>query len=85
LNHKDLKKYKAKIELPIIGSYRGKQVVTMAPPAGGAVLMSVLNILENYSKIDLDKSLDSHRLVESLKYAYAQRGYYGDPIDVHLN
>ena len=43
--------------------------------------MTVLNILENYPTLNLDDTLNVHRLVEALKFAYAQRGYYGDPTD----
>jgi gamma-glutamyltranspeptidase len=77
----DFASYKAKAEMPIFGSYKGYTVVSTPPPSSGAVLISALNILENYSEFK-DDLLNSHRLVEVFKHAFAQRGFYGDPIDV---
>ena len=83
LTLKDLASYNALVQVPLLGMYRGQQVITCPPPASGAVLLSILNILENYEKdqVDLDDELFAHRLVESFKHSYAQRGYLGDPAD----
>jgi gamma-glutamyltranspeptidase len=29
-------------------------------------------------------ALNTHRIIEAFKHGYAQRGYYGDPVDVYL-
>ena len=83
LTLEDMATYSALVQVPLLGSYRGQQVITVPPPASGAVLISILNILENYSEeqIDLDDPLFAHRLVESFKHSYSQRGYLGDPAD----
>ena len=46
----DLKKYKSIYREPLIGFYKGHQIVSMGPPSsGGALLVNMLNMLENYS------------------------------------
>ncbi len=55
----------------------------MGPPsAGGIVLVQILNILENYefNRSDWGSSGYIHKLVEAMKYAYADRSLHiGDP------
>lgn len=77
---KDLASYNAKVLEPLVGSYRGYTIITSPPPSSGAVLLAVLNILEGFSIKKLD-SLTFHRIIESWKFGYAQRSFYGDPID----
>ncbi|KAJ3309835.1 hypothetical protein HDV04_005614 [Boothiomyces sp. JEL0838] len=81
VTHEDFQNYKAKESQPLVGSYRGLKVISAPPPASGAVLLSVLNVIENYSEFDKLNPLNTHRLVEALKHGYAERGFYGDPID----
>jgi gamma-glutamyltranspeptidase / glutathione hydrolase len=75
----DLDKYQPVEREPIIGTYRGYEVVSMPPPSsGGIALVQLLNILENY---DLKKdawgsSRYIHHIVESMKYVYADRTYH---------
>ena len=45
----DLKNYKAVWREPLIGSYRGRTVITMPPPSsGGVALLQMLNVVEGY-------------------------------------
>ncbi|KAJ3268964.1 hypothetical protein HDV01_002074, partial [Terramyces sp. JEL0728] len=85
LTLEDLRNYRAKETRPLVGSYRGLKVISAPPPASGAVLLSVLNTIENYSAFDKLDPLNTHRLVEALKHGYAERGFYGDPIDMHMS
>eukprot|EP00842_Homolaphlyctis_polyrhiza_P005094 jgi/Hompol1/5586/HPOL_002002-RA len=79
LTHADLKAYRTDLSPAISSTYRGYTVTTTPPPTSGAVLLSSLNIIEGY---DFDDTpLAVHRLVESWKYGYSQRSYYGDPTD----
>ena len=51
----------------------------MPPPSsGGIALVELLNILENYNLSDggLGSSQYTHRLVEAMKYVYADRTYH---------
>lgn len=82
ITHEDLTSYKPVEREPIIGSYRGYEVISMPPPSsGGIALVELLNILENY-KFDGSEWGSSNyinKLVESMKYVYADRtNHLGD-------
>jgi len=75
----DLEKYQPVEREPIIGNYRGFQVVSMPPPSsGGIAIVELLNILENYNLAEEDRegSHYIHHLVEAMKYVYADRTYH---------
>jgi gamma-glutamyltranspeptidase/glutathione hydrolase len=75
----DLEKYQPVEREPVVGTYRGYKIVSMAPPSsGGIALIQLLNILEYYDLSDEDwgSSVYFHRLVEAMKYAYADRTYH---------
>ena len=77
----DLKNYKA-VERPVLrGRYRGLQIVSMPPPSsGGVVLLEMLNILEGFHLKAADDPESAHLLVETMRYAYADRAHLlGDP------
>jgi gamma-glutamyltranspeptidase/glutathione hydrolase len=76
----DLKNYKA-VERPVLrGNYRGLSIVSMPPPSsGGVVLLEMLNVLEGF-KLKADDPDSVHLLVETMRYAYADRAHLlGDP------
>jgi gamma-glutamyltranspeptidase/glutathione hydrolase len=76
----DLKNYKA-VERPVLrGSYRGLRIVSMPPPSsGGVVLLEMLNVLEGF-KLKADDPDSTHLMVETMRYAYADRAHLlGDP------
>jgi len=80
MTSEDLKNYRA-VERPVLrGTYRGLQIVAMPPPSsGGAVLIEMLNVLEGF---DLKRNdvQSAHLLVETMRYAYADRAkLMGDP------
>lgn len=79
----DLKSYKPIERKPVKTIYRGYDVLTMGPPsAGGVSLIQMLNILENFyfTKNQWGSSEYLHCLVESMKYAFADRSkHIGDP------
>jgi gamma-glutamyltranspeptidase/glutathione hydrolase len=79
----DLKAYEAKKRVPLRGTYRGHEVVTMPPiSSGGTALLEMLNVLEGY---DLKQrgyggASTVHLLAETMRRAYADRArYLGDP------
>ncbi|KAF9973905.1 hypothetical protein BGZ73_002833 [Actinomortierella ambigua] len=81
LNMKDLAGYRPLLKEPVVGYYQGRKVYTTPAPTSGPVLLSLLNILERYD-IGRDKvlsSLEVHRLIEAMKFGYAQRTQLGDP------
>lgn len=82
ITEKDLKEYEPTIRKPLIGSYRGCEIVTMPPPSsGGTALLEMLNILEHYNlAYSGPGSSDTiHLLVESQRRAFADRAeFMGD-------
>lgn len=79
---RDLKEYEPTIRKPLKGTYRGYEVLTMPPPSsGGAALIEMLNMLENYklSEYEPNSSDAVHLLVEAERRAFADRAeYMGD-------
>ncbi len=82
ITQKDLDLYKAVERKPVLGTYRGYEIVSMPPPSsGGIALVELLNILENYhfKPDEWGSSKYIHELVEAMKYVYADRtSYLGD-------
>ncbi len=82
----DLAAYKVVEREPVQGNYRGYTVVSMPPPSSGGVhLIQILNILEGWNLVELGHNSGAylHRLIESMRRAYADRSeYLGDP-DFH--
>ncbi|GBD90443.1 gamma-glutamyltranspeptidase precursor [bacterium BMS3Abin04] len=79
ISHKDLIKYKPVERKPVISTYRGHKIVSMPPPSsGGIILAEMLNILENYhfNPNEWGSSIYYHKLVEAMKYAYADRSVH---------
>lgn len=86
----DLANYKVTKMEPIVGTYRGYEIISSPPPSsGGTHLIQILNMLENF-ELDNYKPFSGehmHLLSELFKMAYADRAeYMGDPnyVDVPL-
>jgi gamma-glutamyltranspeptidase / glutathione hydrolase len=79
----DLAKYRAVVREPVRFTYRGYEIVTMAPPsAGGVVLRQILAAAETLElyKLDWDSTQRIHLYVEALRRTYADRNeLIGDP------
>ena len=80
----DLAGYRVKDRAPLVGHYKGLDVVTSPPPSsGGIVLLETLNILSGYDlpKLGADRSpAQVHVIAEAFRRAYMDRGdYLGDP------
>jgi gamma-glutamyltranspeptidase/glutathione hydrolase len=84
----DLAAYEVKDRAPLIGSYRGCQIVTAPPPsAGGIVLLEALNILSGYdlAKLGDRSSPQVHLITEAFRRAFMDRAdYLGDPSFVSM-
>lgn len=87
----DMKNYDIRVSEPIVGNYRGYEIVTSAPPSsGGAHIIQVLNILENYDMKNIEPgSLEYYHLFsEAFKMVFADRAKYAGDIefvDVPMN
>jgi gamma-glutamyltranspeptidase / glutathione hydrolase len=82
----DLEGYSAFERVPVRGTYRGYDVVSMPPPSSGGVeLIEMLNILEGYDLAHEDDAHAAHLMVEAMKRAYADRALFlGDPDTVKV-
>ncbi len=82
----DLARYKVKWREPVVGNYRGYQIVAMPPPSsGGVLLVEMLNVLQRYdlSAMGKDSSDYIHLVASAMKLAFADRAQHlGDP-DFH--
>ncbi len=79
----DLANYSAVQRKPIIGSYRGYDIISMPPPSsGGVTLVQMLNILEGYDlrQSQFGSAETMHLMAESMRRAYRNRALHlGDP------
>jgi gamma-glutamyltranspeptidase/glutathione hydrolase len=79
----DLAHYATKLREPLLGTYRGYEVVSFPPPSsGGVALIEMLNVLEGFplATLGAGSSASIHRIAESMKLAFADRAsYLGDP------
>jgi gamma-glutamyltranspeptidase/glutathione hydrolase/leukotriene-C4 hydrolase len=62
-------------------AYQGNTVLSAPPPASGAVLGLILNILEGFDLncIEGPSTLTDHRIVEAMKFGYGFRSLVADP------
>jgi len=83
ITYDDLANYAAVERAPVIGTYRGHELITMGPPSsGGIALVQMLQMLENVELREyVHNSTDYiHLLTEVMKRAFADRNaYIGDP------
>jgi gamma-glutamyltranspeptidase/glutathione hydrolase len=79
----DLAAYQVRERAPVKGSYRGYEVISMAPPSsGGVAMVEMLNILEGYDLASLghNSSRYAHHLAEAMRVAYRDRArWLADP------
>ena len=79
---KDLGNYKVKERVPIKGTYKGYEIVSMPPSSSGGVhLIQMLNMLEPFSlnEMGFGSAETIHLLSEVMKRAYSDRSkYLGD-------
>lgn len=86
----DLARYEVRRNAPLVGSYRGRTVTTNQPPGGGAMLLEMLNILENFDLGAMEHNSPEYlRIVcEAMKKATSDKDcHIGDPrfFDVPLD
>jgi gamma-glutamyltranspeptidase / glutathione hydrolase len=88
MTHADLEAYTAAWRDPVVFTYRGHQVISMAPSSsGGATMALIANILEGYDLAALPWHGPEmiHVYAEAFKRAYADRNHYlADPDFVQM-
>ena len=79
----DLKNYKAVERTPLVGHYRGYEVIAAPPPSSGGVgLLQMLGMLEEsgYEKAGAGSPSAVHYVAEVMRRFFADRNHYlGDP------
>jgi gamma-glutamyltranspeptidase / glutathione hydrolase len=79
---KDLASYEAKIRTPLLGTYRGYEIVGMPPSSsGGTTVIQMLNVLEGYDLGSMNRRDAStiHLLAEAMRISFYTRAkYLGD-------
>lgn len=91
----DLKQYQARLRKPVIGSYRGYQIISASPVTGGGThLIELLNIMEglDVKKLGHNSAQFIHSLSEAMKMVYADKAlntgdpdYYRVPVEKFIN
>jgi gamma-glutamyltranspeptidase / glutathione hydrolase len=83
ITKEDLKNYESAWRKPLIGTYRGHEIITMPPPSsGGIAMLQLLGTMENYplGKYGFHSVEATHLIVEAERRAYADRAeFLGDP------
>ena len=83
ITKEDLKNYHAVWRKPVVGSYKGYKVITMAPPSsGGIALLQLLQMVEPYAINQWQPNSPEaiHLMVEAERRVYADRAkHLGDP------
>ncbi len=82
ITYDDLKKYESTWRKPLLGNYRGYDLITMPPPSsGGIALMQLFGISENYpvGSYGFHSPESAHLMIEAERRVYADRAeHLGD-------
>lgn len=87
----DLANYKPIVKKPVVGNYRGYEIISSpSPSSGGAIVVEILNILENFDVAGLEVNSPEylHLFSEAYKLAYSDRAKYmgdSDYVPVPMN
>ncbi|MBP1715483.1 MAG: gamma-glutamyltranspeptidase, partial [Deltaproteobacteria bacterium] len=76
ITREDLAGYQPVMRTPVSGSYRGYEIISMAPPSsGGTHIIQLLNILEGYDIAGLgyNTTASLHVMAEAMKRVFADR------------
>lgn len=85
LSLKDLAEYKAIVRKPLEAEIKGLTMLSNPPPGSGVLISLALKIMEgfNWTSEDMNSNekapLTYHRIIESLKFAYAPFTFLTDP------
>ncbi|RYF09042.1 MAG: gamma-glutamyltransferase [Comamonadaceae bacterium] len=87
LTREDLARFEVRRSAPLAGRYRGRLVTTNQPPGGGAMLLQMLNILENFDLAQMEHNGPAYLklLSEAMKKATSDKDrHIGDPAFVEV-
>lgn len=75
----DLADYEVVSRTPVEIDYNRFKLHGCGAPASGAVVLSILKVLEGYEDFGEDKQLSTHRMDEAIRFGYGKRASFGDP------
>jgi gamma-glutamyltranspeptidase/glutathione hydrolase len=76
----DLRDYNVVVREPVKIDYRGYKLYSCGTPSSGSVALSTLKIVEGYDMSDQKlRDLNTHRIDEAMRFAYAAHNELGDP------
>ncbi len=76
ITEEDLARYRAVEREPVRGTYRGYDIISMAPPSsGGTALVEMLNVLEGFDVAAMgpNSPAHAHHLIEAMRRAFRDR------------
>ena len=79
ITEEDLARYQAVEREPVRGTYRGYDIISMAPPSsGGTALVEMLNVLEGFdvAAMGANSPAHAHHLVEAMRRAFRDRAMH---------
>jgi len=79
ITEEDLDRYDPRERVPVTGTYRGYDVISMPPPSsGGVAIVTILNILEGYDlqAMGHNSAPYVHHLAEAMRRAYRDRANF---------
>ncbi len=83
IREEDLRDYRVAERKPLVGAYRGHEVISAPPPSSGGVgMLQMMGMLEklDYSKAGMGSARHAHLLAEVMRRFYADRSFFlGDP------
>jgi len=82
MTQEDLDSYQVQVRKALQGSYQGRSVYTTHAPSSGMALLHMLNLVEPLDRFVEDgrTGLNTHRMVEALKFGFAARTRISDVI-----
>lgn len=86
ISHADLGDYRSVWREPVLGTYRGFDVVSMPPPSsGGALVVQILNMLEPHDvgSMGHGSAAVAHLMIEAERRAYADRAEHLGDMDFY--
>lgn len=82
MTQKDLGQYNVKKRMPIVGTYKGYEVISMPPPSSGGIhIIQILNILEQYDlkSWGIQNPKTIHYTASAMQQAFSDRAkHLGD-------
>ncbi|MCY3545606.1 MAG: gamma-glutamyltransferase [Gemmatimonadetes bacterium] len=79
ITEEDLARYEAIEREPVTGTYRGYDIISMAPPSsGGTALVAMLNVLEGFDVAGMGAGSPehAHHLIEAMRRAFRDRAMF---------